>query len=134
MRQVLVDTSVWVDFLRRGDTTEVVQLIELIDMKLVRMTGIVQAEILSGAASAREFSTLQDYLSAFDALPDPPDLWPRVADLRFRLARRGFQASIADLVIGVVAHCHQASLFTKDAHFASIAKVLPLRLIKTRPR
>ncbi|MBI3299708.1 MAG: PIN domain-containing protein [Elusimicrobia bacterium] len=130
MRQVLVDTSVWVDFLRRGDTPEVGLLVKLIDKKLVRMTGLVQAEILSGAVSPRQFAALRDYLSAFDSLPDPPDLWPRVGAVRFRLARRGFQASIADIVIGVVAHCYRASLFTKDAHFASIAKVLPLRLVK----
>lgn len=103
----------------------------LVDRKLVRMTGLIQAEILSGASSAREFAALRDYLSAFDALADPPDLWPRVAEARFRLARKGFQAGIADLVIGVVAHVHRASLFTKDAHFVAIAGVLPLRLLKT---
>ena len=105
-------------------------LAELADKKLVRTTGLVLAEVLSGASSAREFDELRDYLSAFDSLLDPPDLWPRVAGARFRLARKGFQAGIADLVIGVVAHHHGASLLTKDAHFLSIAKVLPLRLIK----
>lgn len=130
MRPVLADTSVWVDFLRRGDTPEAAMLAGLVAKRLVRTTGLVQVEVLSGASSAREFAELRDCFSAFDVLADPPDLWPRVADARYRLARRGFQAGIADLVIGVVAGFHRAALFTKDAHFVSIARVLPLRLVR----
>lgn len=130
MRLVLVDTSVWIDFLRHGESSEGRQLVDLIDRRLARVTGLVQAEVLSGARSAKELATLKRYFFALDSLPDPPDLWSRVGESRYRLARKGCQASIADLVIAVVARHHEASLFTKDTHFGAISTVLPLRLHK----
>ena len=130
MSPVLIDTSVWIDFFRRGDAPESDMLVELIRRKLARITGLVAAELLSGAGSGKEFATLQDYLSALDRLDDPPDLWPRVAAARYRLARKGFQASVADTIVAVVAHHHRASLLTRDAHFVLMARTLPLKLVR----
>ena len=42
--------------------------------------------------------------------------------------RRGFQVSIADLVVAAVASHHRRELFTLDQDFARIRKVLPLDL------
>jgi predicted nucleic acid-binding protein len=89
--------------------------------------GIVRAEILSGSRSESEFLLLKNYLSAIPVPPDPDDLWDRVAVARFKLSRKGYQASIADLVIGVTAVVHRKKLFTLDLQFKNIQSALPFQ-------
>ena len=66
-------------------------------------------------------------LSAVELLPDPDGLWERVANARYRLARQGFQAGVADLVVAVCACHHHKALFSLDRAFSRIQGVLPLR-------
>jgi predicted nucleic acid-binding protein len=55
-------------------------------------------------------------------------LWERVAEARFTLARRGFQAAILDLIIAFCALEASHTLLTRDRDFATIQTVLPFEL------
>ncbi|MBI3551451.1 MAG: PIN domain-containing protein [Elusimicrobia bacterium] len=124
MSRVLVDSSVWIEMLRNGESAAARRLGRLLQDGLVCTSGLIQAEILSGARSDREFEGLRADFSALTFLPDPPDLWDTVAVARYRLARKGFEASIADLVVAASACHHRKTLFTLDHAFERIKGVI----------
>lgn len=63
-------------------------------------------------------------------VPDPADLWERVARLGFLLRRKGVNgAGIPDLLIAVTAATGDAAVFSLDAHFSRIAGVFPVSLL-----
>lgn len=131
MSRILVDSSVWVEMFRKEDSPAVAALRKFLQDGLVCINGLIRAEILSGATSLRDYRRLEDGLSALTPLPDPPELWDLVAKARYRLARRGFQASIADLIIAISASYYGKALFTLDHSFSRIKAVLPFELIET---
>lgn len=131
MSQVLADTSVWVELLRAGNSPSAKMLVRLLQEGLVCIHGLVRAELLSGTRTPSEYRELDDSLSALELLPDPPDLWDRVARARFHLARKGHQAAIADLVVAVAASYNGRTLFTLDRDFLNIQTVLKFDLLKT---
>lgn len=130
MSQVLVDTSVWVEMFRNANSPEVHVLGDLMRNGLVCVSGLVLAEILSGARSTGEFKKLKGYFSAFEYLEDPPTLWEKVGHYRYSLARKGIQSSIADLVVATAASYHRRHLFTLDKDFELIAGIVPFKLFK----
>jgi predicted nucleic acid-binding protein len=75
MSYVLADTSVWVDLLRRGESSWAEELASLLKKKLVCTHGVVKAELLSGAGSEREYQALEKDLAVLPLLEDPPELW-----------------------------------------------------------
>ncbi|MBI4669281.1 MAG: PIN domain-containing protein [Elusimicrobia bacterium] len=119
MAQVLVDTSVWIDMFRDGGSCPSQALGKLLGHNLACINGLIRAEILSGARSQSEYRRR-----------DPPCLWDEVALARYRLARRGFQESIADLIVATTAVYHKKSLFTLDGAFRRIRSVLPIELLE----
>jgi predicted nucleic acid-binding protein len=130
MSQILVDTSVWVEMFRKGRSRPVEVLGNLLKDGLVCVHGLVRAEVLSGADSRARYSELEDLFSAVPVLPDPPDLWDRVGRARFLLARRGFQAAVADVIVAVAADHHNKTLFTLDKGFQRLREVVPVRLLE----
>ncbi len=128
MSRILVDTSVWIEMFRRGESPEVQTLGRLSQAGLVCTNGLIRAEILSGARSQKDYERLQDIFSALTLLPDPPDLWDRVAKARYRLARKGFQVSVADLIVAAGAAYHGKALWTLDKAFQQMKDVLGFEL------
>lgn len=128
---ILVDTSVWVKFFRTADTPETLHLDGLIQARAVRSCAPIRAELLSGARTEREWLHLKDWFRAIPLLELPGDLWERVEEARFRLARKGHQASLIDLMIASVAAAHRAALWTLDEdsllirHALSFPRYLP---------
>ncbi|MBI4385936.1 MAG: PIN domain-containing protein [Elusimicrobia bacterium] len=128
MSRILVDSSVWVEMFRMADFPEVQALGRLSQEGLLCTNGLIRAEILSGARSQKQFDKLNDLFSALTLLADPPDLWDKIAKARYRLARKGFQAGIADLIVGVSAAYHRKPLWTLDKAFLQLKVVLGFEL------
>ena len=124
---VLVDTSVWIDFFRSGNSPEAWKLVEALEQDRVCCVSVVRAEILSGARNEKEYWNLKDYFSAFPVLSEPADFWDRVARARFHLARKGISIAIPDLCIAILAEEHPCVLLTRDQEFHRIAKVVRLK-------
>jgi predicted nucleic acid-binding protein len=121
MSDVVIDSSVWIDFFRGAP--EVVQRVDaLLESGRAAVTGAVFAEVLSGARSRPIFDRLKLLLGALEQLDAPPNAWDEVAELRFAMARQGFQAHLVDLLIAVTARYHSHRLLTRDRDFSAIAK------------
>ncbi|MBI3768718.1 MAG: PIN domain-containing protein [Deltaproteobacteria bacterium] len=125
MSDVLVDTSVWIDFFR-GDRQAVARLDPLLRDDRAAVSGPIVAEVTSGARTPGAFQQLRARLGALATLEPPPDLWDRVAAARFSLARQGTQAHLVDLLIALTASTAGHTLLTRDRDFSGIAQVVPL--------
>jgi predicted nucleic acid-binding protein len=127
---ILIDSSVWIEYFRRGDTPHAQDLDLLIKSNAVCFTAIVRAELLSGARTEKEFHLLENQLSAVRMLPEFSELWDECARARFRLARRGLQVSLMDLSIALLSMHYRCPLFTGDRDFKPIASVVPIKFYR----
>lgn len=127
MSDVLVDSSAWIAFLR-GERAAVRRIDPLLADDRVATTPLIAAEVTSGARTRALFDELTLRFAALPALPEPPRAWPRIAEVRFTLARRGIQAHLVDLAIALAAAEARHAMLTRDRDFEPIAPVLGLEL------
>ena len=123
---ILIDTSVWIRFFRSANSPEAKRLDTLLSMGLVATCAPIRVEVLSGAPNKREFERLRDLFVSLIEFELPHDVWTRMEEHRFTLARRGYAASLIDLLIALTAQQRQASVWTLDEDFEHIATVIPI--------
>jgi predicted nucleic acid-binding protein len=120
---ILADTSVWVEYLRRGERGWAWELDELLARGEIVMCGPVLAELLAGVPAERR----SDYALRLRALPWSEldrDGWLRAGLVRGDLRRDGFIASLVDVVIAVSAVRAGATLWTADAAHEHLAAAM----------
>jgi predicted nucleic acid-binding protein len=111
---IVADTSVWIEYLRRGKAGWAWELDELLARGELMMCGPVLAELVAGVPDERR----SDYALRLRALPWSGldrDGWLRAGLLRGELRRSGFTASLVDIAIAVSAAQAGAALWTADA-------------------
>ena len=123
-RIVLVDSSVWVNYFRQGLSKEAETLDQLLSLGLVATCDPIKAEIISGAPSMPEFVKLRELLEAILFFKTPSDIWNKIAEQRFLLARKGIQSGLIDLWIANTAKENNALIWTFDKDFSSIIKII----------
>src|SRR5207302_8498997 len=124
---VLVDSSVWIDYFR-GEPKSLRRLDPLIAEGRAALAGPIYAEVVSGARQRSVFDRLALLLGSLDWLESPPSPWEQIAEARFNLARQGAQVHLVDLWIALTALHGRHALLTRDRDFSLIARVLPLDL------
>ena len=127
--KLLVDTSIWVDYLRGGDARLGDELDGYLDQESVLMCGPVIAEVLAGTAPEQREETWL----ALGNLPwaELDQLaWRQVGEVVYELRRRGVSLPLTDVVISVAAMNAEAEVWTRDEDFSRIREALPdLRLL-----
>ena len=125
---ILVDSSVWIDFLssRPGPGgQELRRLIE--DGAPVAITGVVLTEILQGLK--RDIKRIENYLSLFDLLEANGFETYRDAAALFRLARsKGVSLTTTDALSATIAVENGAEVFSLDRDFVRMAPLGGFRL------
>ena len=129
---ILVDTSVWIDYLRDAPRPAVDTLDDLLQVgEDVRITEPVIMELLVGGRHPREQSRLEALTNGLPLVPLEP-----AAD--FRAAAGLYRASAAnghpirsmiDCLIAAVAIRSGAQLLHSDRDFTYLAEVAPLDLL-----
>ena len=129
----LVDTSVWVEWLKGQDTPEADWLGHAIvrDTDIV-VPGLVITEVLRGVASEHEAHRLEYLFGQFDPAPPLDDRDYRDAAGLYRRCRaKGVTiASTVDCLIAQLAIRHRLGLVTPDRDFQAIARVTPLNVAR----
>ena len=129
----LVDTSVWIDWLRGAETLEVGWLADAIanDVDIV-VPGLVATEVLRGVANEREARRLEYLLGQFDPAPALDDRdYSEAARLYRHCRSKGVTiASTVDCLIAQLAIRHRLGLVTRDRDFRAIAAVAPLQVAR----
>jgi predicted nucleic acid-binding protein len=113
----LIDTSIWVDFLRPRSSDKLKQHVaSFIADPAAHVAEPVIFEICRNALPA-ETSLLTRRLESIPLLPTPADLWQRAIVLGQTCRRRGHTAGAMDLLIGAIAQSAGAGVITFDEDF-----------------
>jgi len=121
---VLVDTSVWVDFLKLGSRGASAPLATLLTRHEVVVRGQVVAELLAGTPPSGR-AELWMLMAGLPWIELRHDGWRRVGELEGDLLARGYRLPLTDVAIAVTAVDGRASLWSRDARFAHFAELLP---------
>jgi predicted nucleic acid-binding protein len=129
LRKILIDTSVWIEYFRNRSSTLSNKVDEILSKEEVCVPKIVIAELIQGAKSEREVSTIRDFLEAFSIIDQTENTWFKAGDLSFNLKKKGRIVNLTDCYIAVIAQENSCRIFTLDEHFKDIQKGLNVSLI-----
>lgn len=125
----LIDSSAWVEFLRRTGSRANVEVRELLQQRPgdVVTTEPVVMELLAGATSDRVFAQLDKLSRGIRMLPVDASVDYRDAALTYRAVRRGGYTvrKTIDCLIAAVAVRTGATLVHRDRDFDLLAAALP---------
>ena len=125
MSGIVVDTSVWIEFLVEGSAPD---LEDALAHRAVVVAPIVVAELVSGARRPNERAAIADLVADLHIHPTPVDHWVRVGELRRELRSHGVSVSTPDAHVAQCALDIDGVLLTRDRIFDHIARHSPLRL------
>ncbi len=131
---VLVDTSVWIDYINGTETGAVVYLDQLLLNPLsVGITSYIYMEILQGAKTEKDYRQFEKYFSGqkFYALKNQKKSYATAAKMYFDCRRQGItiRASI-DCLIALCAIENDLILLHHDTDFCHMATVI--KSLKTK--
>lgn len=128
--RVLVDTSIWVPYLR-GNPQDSAHPIRLLgEEDRLATNWLIRVELLSGAASDRDYAILADQLEQLHQVAMNDEAWSAAARLRWLLHRKGILVPVVDVAIASSAIVNDCELLAADRHFDLIAKHAPLKLYR----
>ncbi len=117
---ILADTNIFIDFW--NNPTE--NLKNVFIKEDIVICGVVRAELLHGAVSAKDFANITTMLEAFDEFYlESPD-WQILGENLYRLRKRGISVPFTDAIIATIALKHDIPIWTGDKHFLLIQSVL----------
>ena len=127
---VVVDTSVWVDFLSKPAASVSDRLEELIrGRNRVAICGIIIQEILLGIRDRNSYELTRQRLLFLPFLEAGREVHLLAASLYRDLRRNGVTVPSTDVLIAAVAIHHGFPILSGDAHFVVIAANSQLQLL-----
>jgi predicted nucleic acid-binding protein len=130
---VIVDTTVWVDYLngRRNDQTE--WLLSQIGKESIGLLDLVLCEVLQGVRNESQFQELKEQLLEFEIFcPNSVELAIAAASNFRELRKRGFTVrKTIDCWIATFCLREGHSLLHRDREFEVFEKQLSLQVVKT---
>jgi len=116
---VLVDSSVWIDFLR-GNSIATNAIRSLSKARQVVICGQIKQEVLQGSRDAKAFEQLEQQMSIWRYEPEVPGDFIEAARIFSALRWKGITIPPSDCLIAAVALRLKLSLCTVDPDFDSI--------------
>jgi predicted nucleic acid-binding protein len=124
---VLVDTSIWVDYLRSGNFSE--KLDYFIDENLIVTNDLILAELVPflKVRNQKKLISLLRNIRRFDLFID----WNQIIDYQYKCLKNGINAvGIPDLIIAQNAIQNDCEIYTQDNHFFLMRDILSLNILK----
>ena len=113
----LIDTSAWIEFLRKGgDAAVKSRVAALIEFEEAAYCGPVKFELLTGARPA-EVGDLVIALGFASLLEFPLACWERAAEMERALRSKGVTVPRDDVFVAAAALHHGTLLYAADGHF-----------------
>jgi predicted nucleic acid-binding protein len=113
---VVVDSSIWIAFLRGRPAATVEHLSPLLEEDRVLLARPVWVELLAGFPKNRR-SDMAWRFSGLRMLTPDEDTWAFIEDWQQKATANGFSLGVADLLIGALAAQAGASVWTNDSDF-----------------
>ena len=118
----LVDSSAWVEFLRRkGDPVVKQTVARLLHADLAAYTCPIEFELLSGVKPQEE-AALEQTFTYSHHIPFEHEDWRKAATLERELRARGSTIPRNDLFVAAVALRANLTVVCRDAHFDAIQR------------
>ena len=125
---VIVDSSVWIDFLRRCETPQTMALKRL-DGDEVGLGDLVLYEVLQGVTPAERVDRVKSYLLRFRVFTmGGRDMVLEAIHNAHSLRGKGFQPGVVDCLIATLCIATGSRLLTSDRHFQPFVDILGLEL------
>jgi len=120
---VLIDTSVWIPFLRKSPPSVVKDEVDhLLAENRVAIVPMIRLELLGSIKSTDEFGRLKSRLDVLHRIPTDEANWEAAAQLAFELRQRGKIIPYTDILIASAAILANALLLHADRHFDLMAE------------
>ena len=130
---ILVDTSIWIDFLRGENSSERQVLHRLIeDEEEISITGIILTEILQGIKDDKKYQITKNYLLEFP-IYEPGGINTYIDAARiYRECRNNGRTirSTIDCVIAAICLENDLSVLHKDRDYDIIKECVGLKVVK----
>jgi len=127
--KVLIDTSIWVEFFRKGNSAVSTKLREYMKLNQVCYTGPIFVELYQGAKTHREIEVLDELFNTIHYVDITRNHYHHAGLVSQKAAREGKVFSTIDMILAVLAHDEGLSLFSLDHHFQDISQYCPVSLI-----
>lgn len=126
---VLVDTCIWIDFLRGRESSHVQLLEELLGDGDAHLCEVTYAEICFGAKDDRLFKKYEADFSKIPLLTLPEKWHLKIAKMGHQLRSSGHHPYMADLQIALTALTHRCELLTIDRDFIAYQRLFGLSVV-----
>ncbi|HAK59748.1 MAG TPA: PIN domain nuclease [Nitrospiraceae bacterium] len=121
---VLVDTSIWIDFLQHPASQHADRLEDLIrEHNRATVCGIILQEVLQGIRDRRSYTAAKERLTNLPYLDMNMQVYLEAASLYRSLRAQGITVPSADTSIAALAILNRIPLYTRDRHFGVIAEL-----------
>jgi predicted nucleic acid-binding protein len=130
---ILVDTSVWIDFLRGVDSPQRQTLHRLIeDDEDVAITEIILTEILQGIKNDKDFQMTREYLLEFPIhTPKGIETYLKAAEIYRDCRKKGKTVrKTIDCIIAAICIENSLPLLHKDSDFGLIEACTGLKVLR----
>jgi len=117
---IIVDTSVWIEFLRNASSPLSLQLQTLLRSGRVFLVGMVLAEILQGIKSKKEADLVKRSMNSLPYLEMDREIFQKAGDLSAELRRKGLTVPLSDLLIATSALHYDCEVLAIDPHFDNV--------------
>jgi predicted nucleic acid-binding protein len=125
-KMFLIDSSVWIEYLRPKGSSKVKHIVrEILQKEEAVCCGIVIVEILRGAKNEKDFKSLSDSLMSLPQIFIDDGVIKRASQWGFLLDRKGKIVPTTDLLIAAAAY-KKACLLHADSDFEMISSVIDL--------
>jgi predicted nucleic acid-binding protein len=120
----LVDTSSWIEQLRRGGNTTVrTRVEELLAAGEAAWCSIVRLELWNGAKGGSEQAVLREMETEIPSLEITPPVWDRAVKLASAARGKGVTVPTTDLLVAACARQHGVAIEHCDSHFDLIGSL-----------
>ena len=122
---VLVDTSIWIDYFKGGDDST--DLGALIDENLVVTNDIILAELVPYLKVKKQVVVIK-LLQEINRLPIQIN-WDEIVEFQVRCLKAGANgAGIPDLIIAQNAKANNCKIYSLDKHYRLLKQVIKVKL------
>ena len=123
---VLVDTSIWIEYFRKGDNFE--KLDFFIDENLVVTNDLILAELIP-FLKIRNHKKLIGLLHNINKLKLIID-WKKIVEFQYKCLKGGINGvGLPDLIIAQNAKQHLCEIYSLDNHFQLLKDIFKIKLI-----
>jgi predicted nucleic acid-binding protein len=129
---VIVDTTVWIDYLGGNSNAETVWLDREMPLQRIGLTDMILCEVLQGIRDADEFRRIRDQLLGFDVFSTGGAESAITAAANYRVLRQhGYTVrKTVDCWIATFCLLTGNQLLHRDRDYEPFEKVLGLRVVK----